>query len=153
MNALRPFSPFSRVLRAFALVVSAACPVLGFAAPAPLLRLSLETRLPAEADADRVSLAPRSLQAGERIVLAGRLARVTLTATPWDAGRWQLRYRIESMRGAKGAPLQGVFALEENARSEVWLGAAGPLHGLRVELGNVAAQPKAVPFSPPFERL
>ena len=126
---------------------------------APLMRVEVETRLPEGADAERVEMPPRALRAGERYVIAGRLARVTLVATPWEGRRWQVRYRIEpggdansrsrSSRGAGGRQSDsGVFKLDEDTRTEFWTSAPGALHGLRVQLGDTSRRPSLPPREP-----
>jgi hypothetical protein len=104
------------------------------------LRLSgsLETRLPADSDAERVLLDARAVTAGVRIVVAGRLARVTLEPRPWEGDVWQVRYTLQPAPGnanssTRPRALSGVFQLRENERKEIWFG-SGAVHGLRLQL-------------------
>jgi|GEM_PF-4076202 len=126
---------------------------------APMMRVVVETRLPGGLDAERVEMLPRALHAGERYVIAGRLARVTLVATPWEGRRWQVRYSIEPVGGSrphsesnKGASLRksdsGIFELDEDSRTEFWTSAPGPLHGLRVQLGDASRESPHPPRDP-----
>ena len=128
--------------------LSAAAPPRKGALPGPLLRIVLVTRLADDADAERIVLPAQALIEGKPMVVQGRLARLTLVASPWEGDLWQVRYHLKPSASERQTVPPGVFSLRENENKEVWLGPSAPslsakrgaFHGVRLEFESPTQQ-------------